>query len=171
MSPIFVWIFILKTMKLKKLLLVEDNQDDEILTRRAIEKYSGFGCIDVANDGVDALAYLSIDVGLSSHSSNIKNSHPLPDLILLDLKMPRLNGHEFIKHVRGNLATAHIPIIVLTTSSEQSDIALSYQLGANSFLRKPVNFLDFSKVIKQLSRYWLELNIPASQLSEVKLSL
>lgn len=153
------------------MLLVEDNQDDEILTRRAIEKYSGFSLIDVANDGVDALAYLSIDVGLSSHLGNIKNSHSLPDLILLDLKMPRLNGHEFIKHVRENTATAHIPIVVLTTSSEQSDIALSYQLGANSFLRKPVNFLDFSKVIKQLSHYWLELNIPAARFSEVKLSL
>ena len=161
----------MKTNKSKKLLLVEDNQDDEILTRRAIEKYSGFSLIDVANDGVDALAYLSIDVGLSSHLGNIKNSHSLPDLILLDLKMPRLNGHEFIKHVRENTATAHIPIVVLTTSSEQSDIALSYQLGANSFLRKPVNFLDFSKVIKQLSHYWLELNIPAARFSEVKLSL
>lgn len=157
----------MKTINLKKLLLVEDNQDDEILTRRAIEKYSGFSCIDVARDGVDALAYLSIDAGSLIHSSKIKCSNSLPDLILLDLKMPRLNGHEFIKYVRENPATAHIPIIVLTTSSEEKDIVLSYELGANSFLRKPVNFLDFSKVIKQLSRYWLELNIPAPRFSEV----
>lgn len=155
-------------MKLKKLLLVEDNQDDEILTRRAIEKYSGFSCIDVANDGVDALAYLSIDVGLLPTSNLIKRTDSLPDLILLDLKMPRLNGHEFLRYVRENPSTSHIPIVVLTTSSEEKDISLSYELGANSFLRKPVNFLDFSKLIEQLSRYWLELNIPAPQFFEVK---
>lgn len=149
------------------MLLVEDNQDDEILTRRAIEKYSGFNCIDVAHDGIDALAYLSIEVDSLVHSDTINHSNSLPDLILLDLKMPRLNGHEFIKYVRENPDTAHIPIVVLTTSNEEKDIILSYELGANSFLRKPVNFLDFSKLIEQLSRYWLELNIPAPRFSEV----
>jgi len=152
--------FVLKTLNKKKLLLVEDNPDDEILTRRAIEKYSGFNSIDVARDGVDALAYLSIDTGLTI-SGNIKGTDSFPDLILLDLKMPRLNGHEFLKYVRENPATANIPIVVLTTSSEEKDIAISYELGANSFLRKPVNFLEFAKVIEQLSRYWLELNIPS----------
>lgn len=148
----------------KRLLLVEDNRDDELLTRRAIEKYSQFNCIDVARDGVDALAYLSIDVGLPQ-SEKIEALSTLPDLILLDLKMPRLNGHEFLKHVRDNPATANIPIVVLTTSSEENDICLSYVLGANSFLRKPVNFLDFAKLVKELSRYWLELNVPSPKLA------
>ena len=148
-------------MGTKRLLLVEDNPDDEVLTRRAIEKYSEFNCIDVAHDGVDALAYLSIDIGLP-HSENIESLASMPDLILLDLKMPRLNGHEFLKHVRENPSTAHIPIVVLTTSNEVKDIAISYELGANSFLRKPVNFVEFTRVIERLSRYWLELNIPSS---------
>lgn len=148
-------------MSTKRLLLVEDNPDDEVLTRRAIKKYSGFNSIDVAHDGVDALAYLSIDIGLP-YSDDIESLTSMPDLILLDLKMPRLNGHEFLKHVRENPSTAHIPIVVLTTSNEEKDIAISYELGANSFLRKPVNFLEFTNVIERLSRYWLELNIPAS---------
>lgn len=152
----------LNNMDKKRLLLVEDNPDDEILTRRAIEKYSGFSCIDVANDGVDALAYLSIDVGLPN-TTKINSPSSLPDLILLDLKMPRLNGHEFLKYARENPETAHIPIVVLTTSSEEKDITKSYALGANSFLRKPVNFLDFTNLIQKLNRYWLELNIPASK--------
>ena len=153
-------------MKSKRLLIVEDNPDDELLTRRAIEKFSGFSEIDVANDGVEACEYLSIDLGLPSTDKSIKEPRPLPDLILLDLKMPRLNGHEFLKQIRSTPATAHIPVVILTTSSEEKDIAISYELGANSFLRKPVNFVDFGKSIEQLSRYWLELNIPSPRLTE-----
>lgn len=149
-------------MKNKRLLLVEDNSDDELLTRRAFEKYSEISHIDVASDGVEALEYLSIDTGFPSSGKSISPANSLPDLILLDLKMPRLNGHEFLKYLRSSSVTAHIPVVILTTSSEEKDIATSYKLGANSFLRKPVNFLDFGKTIEQLSRYWLELNIPSS---------
>ena len=145
-------------MNNKKLLIVEDNPDDELLTRRAFEKYSGIDNIDVACDGVEALEYLSLD----DNSSEGPASCNLPDLILLDLKMPRLNGLEFLKFVRANHKTAHIPVVILTTSSEEKDIETSYALGANSFLRKPVNFLDFGQTIEKLSQYWLELNIPSS---------
>ncbi len=148
-------------MKKKRLLLIEDNPDDELLTRRALKKYSRFSCIDVASDGVEALEYLSIATNLPDSGTNKAAADSLPDLILLDLKMPRLNGHEFLRYVRSNPQTAHIPVIILTTSNEEKDISVSYELGANSFLRKPVDFLDFAKVIEQLSRYWLELNIPA----------
>ena len=150
----------------KKVLLVEDNSDDELLTRRAIEKYSSFNSIDVVNDGVEALEYLSIKTDLPSSGKSISASTSLPDLILLDLKMPRLNGHEFLKYLRANSSTAHIPVVILTTSSEEKDISVSYKLGANSFLRKPVNFLDFGKAIEQLSHYWLKLNVPPPSLEE-----
>ena len=152
-------------MTIRRILLIEDNPDDEILTRRALEQYSGFDCVDVASDGVEALEYLSIEGGFPSSGKNVPTNTTLPDLILLDLKMPRLNGHEFLRYVRENPATAHIPIVVLTTSSEEEDINTSYELGANSFLRKPVDFLDFTKAIKQLSRYWLELNTPSPVLN------
>ncbi len=152
-------------MEDKRLLLVEDNPDDELLTRRALQKYSGFNCVDVANDGVEALEFLGIDSGLSDSAEKLQIPKQLPDLILLDLKMPRLNGHEFLKYVRDTPETAHIPVVILTTSSEEKDIAVSYELGANSFLRKPVNFLEFAKAIEQLSRYWLEFNIPSPQLA------
>jgi len=145
-------------MKNKKLLLVEDNPDDELLTRRAFEKYSGISDIDIACDGVEALEYLS----LVESSTETPQADQLPDLILLDLKMPRLNGHEFLKFLRENTLTAHIPVVILTTSSEEKDIEKSYALGANSFLRKPVNFIDFGQTIEKLSQYWLELNIPSS---------
>jgi len=148
-------------MKTKRLLLVEDNPDDELLTRRALEKFSNFSQIDVAHDGVEALQMVSIGRDLVNESTSKVASHPLPNLILLDLKMPRLNGHEFLKILRDNPSTAHIPVVVLTTSSESKDIAKSYELGANSFLRKPVNFLDFGKSIERLSHYWLEMNIPS----------
>jgi len=152
-------------MENKKLLLVEDNPDDEILTRRALEKYSGFSHIDVANDGVEALQYLKIDAGEAESNGTQTDTDHLPDLILLDLKMPRLNGHEFLKLVRDNPKTSHIPIVILTTSSEEKDIAVSYELGANSFLRKPVNFLDFTKAIEQVSHYWLNLNVPSPHMA------
>jgi len=152
-------------MKTKRLLLVEDNPDDELLTCRALKKHSALHCIDVANDGVDALEYLSIKTDLPRSGNDITVPDSLPDLILLDLKMPRLNGHEFLRYVRQNARTAHIPIIVLTTSSEEKDILVSYELGANSFLRKPVDFLDFAKVIEQVGRYWLELNVPSPELA------
>ncbi len=153
-------------MKNKRLLLVEDNPDDELLTRRAFEKYSDVSHIDVAADGVEALEYLALDNGFPGVEQSKSAPQPLPDLILLDLKMPRLNGHEFLKCLRSSRTTAHIPVVILTTSSEEKDIATSYALGANSFLRKPVNFLDFGKTIEQLSHYWLELNIPSNQSAE-----
>lgn len=152
-------------MKKKRLLLVEDNPDDELLTCRALKKYSEFNRIDVASDGAEALQYLSIEADLPASGTKKVVLDLLPDLILLDLKMPRLNGHEFLRSVRSNPRTAYIPIVVLTTSSEEQDISVSYELGANSFLRKPVDFLDFAKMIEQVSCYWLELNVPPPQLA------
>lgn len=158
---LFIYVGYCVKMTNKRLLLIEDNADDELLTRRAIEKYSEFNYVDVATDGVEALEYLSIDSNQPSAERSNADHKPIPDLILLDLKMPRLNGHEFLKFLReSSPVTSNIPVVVLTTSSEEKDIATSYELGANSFLRKPVNFVDFGKAIEQLSRYWLELNVP-----------
>jgi two-component system, response regulator len=133
------------------ILLVEDNPDDEVLTLRAFKKSGLANEIVVARDGVEALDLLHGDaVG----ESNLVE----PALILLDLKLPKIDGLEVLRRVRSDKRTSHIPVVVLTTSSEESDIISSYQLGTNSYVRKPVNFDEFFEAVKQLGMYWFVLN-------------
>ena len=128
------------------ILLVEDNPNDEALTRRALEKNAVGNPLVVAHDGVEALELL---LGPSA----IK-----PSVVLLDLNLPRLGGLEVLETLRADERTKRLPNVVLTTSREEHDLVCSYDLGANSYVRKPVSFEAFQKAIGQLSEYWLELN-------------
>ena len=134
-------------------MLVEDNPDDLELTMRALKK-SGFGdAIVVARDGVEAIDYL---FGTGAYAGRDTRSQPA--VILLDIKLPRLGGHEVLERLRKNRQTQLIPVVVLTSSDEREDIAGAYARGANSYIRKPVEFSQFSSVLAVLGRYWLELN-------------
>ena len=140
-------------VKERTLLLVEDNPDDLELTMRALKK-SGFGdAIVVARDGVEAIDYL---FGTGAYAGRDTRSQPA--VILLDIKLPRLGGHEVLERLRKNRQTQLIPVVVLTSSDEREDIAGAYARGANSYIRKPVEFSQFSSVLAVLGRYWLELN-------------
>jgi len=134
-------------------LLVEDNSDDELLTIRALKKNNIANDIVVKRDGVEALDYL-----FGTGSNEDMGTNDLPQLILLDLKLPKLDGLEVLKRIRGSEFTKLIPIVVLTTSNEQQDIMKSYEDGANSYIRKPVDFDQFVESVKQLGMYWLVLN-------------
>ena len=140
--------------KKKKVVLIEDNPDDIELTKRAFKKNNISEYLVVFNDGIEALEYLFKE-GKDSDSDN------LPTLILLDLKLSKLNGLEILKKIRDNPETKFIPVVMLTTSDEEEDIISSYELGANSYIRKPVNFKQFNETINQLGLYWLLLNKPA----------
>jgi CheY-like chemotaxis protein len=133
------------------LLLVEDNPDDVELTLRVFKKHHVVNNIIVAKDGEEAL-----DV-IFQHGKENKTQRR-PDLILLDLKLPKVDGLEVLRQVKSNSKTKHIPVVVLTSSKEEKDIVESYRLGVNSYIRKPVNFENFSEIVKQLSLYWLLLN-------------
>jgi two-component system, response regulator len=137
----------------KIILLVEDNPDDEALTLRALEKNNISNKIIVARDGVEALDFL---FGTGSYADRADNL--LPELILLDLKLPKLDGFEVLKELRANPRTRHLPVVILTSSKEQQDIANGYSLGANSYIRKPVDFEQFVDSVRQLGLYWLVLN-------------
>lgn len=130
----------------KAILLVEDNPDDEALTLRALKKNKICNEIVVAHDGTEAVDYLS----------NIGNG--LPALVLLDLKLPKLGGLEVVRHVRSEPRTRRLPVVILTTSMEEQDLISSYDLGANSYIRKPVDFAQFTEAVRQLGLYWLVLN-------------
>ncbi len=140
-------------MPSKFILLVEDNPDDMELTLRAFKKNGIQMDVEVVRDGVEALDFLF------ARDAYIERDNSLsPELILLDLKLPRLNGFEVLKEMRNHALTNMIPVVVLTTSSEEKDVCKSYAMGANSYIRKPVDFDQFMDVIKQLGRYWLTLN-------------
>ncbi|MDH3326405.1 MAG: response regulator [Gammaproteobacteria bacterium] len=136
----------------KTILLVEDNKNDELLAIRALKKNNVTSNIFIARDGVEAINYI--------FNGTADNKLPLnlPELILLDLNLPKLNGLEVLKRLKNNEATAQIPIVMMTSSTEESDIKSSYALGANSYIRKPVDFGDFSSLISNLATYWLVLN-------------
>jgi two-component system response regulator len=139
----------------KQILLVEDNPDDEALTLRALQKSNILNEVVVARDGVEALDYL---FGTGSHAGR---GAPLqPQLVLLDLKLPKLDGIEVLKRVRADARTRLQPVVILTTSNEERDVLSSYQLGANSYIRKPVDFVQFMDAVRQLGLYWLVLNVP-----------
>jgi CheY-like chemotaxis protein len=139
----------------KLILLVEDNPDDEALALRALKKNRIAHKVIVARDGVEALDYLFAE-GLFSSRDNLQS----PQLILLDLKLPKLNGLEVLQRIRADERTKLIPVVVLTTSDEESDRVQSYTHHANSFVRKPVDFSDFTEAIRQIGEYWLSINEP-----------
>lgn len=142
-----------------KILLVEDNPDDVELTLLAFKKYNLSNEIVVARDGQEAL-----DILFPSEEKSKKSK--LPDIILLDLKLPKVSGLEVLKEIKTHPETRIIPLIVLTTSNEDRDIRDSYRLGVNSYIRKPVKFDKFVEVVKQLGLYWILLNRVPSQKQE-----
>ena len=139
----------------KVILLVEDNEDDEKLTLRAFRKKNISNPVVVARDGVEALDYL---FGTGAHAG--RNVGITPSVILLDLKLPRLDGLEVLKSVRADSRTKNVPVVVLTSSKEEQDLVASYDLGANSYIRKPVDFEKFVEVAGALGLYWLLWNEP-----------
>ncbi|WP_316368922.1 response regulator [Candidatus Thiodiazotropha sp. CDECU1] len=138
------------------IMLVEDNRMDIELTLDAFKEARLSNRIEVANSGKRALDYL---LGNGEFADRIK--HPLPDLILLDLKMPGIDGFEVLKRIKDTPKIKRIPVVVLTSSKEQGDRALSYDIGANSYLVKPVAFSGFIDVVRQIEDYWLTLNVGA----------
>lgn len=140
-------------MNNKVILLVEDNPDDETLTLRALRKNKILNEIVVARDGTEALDYI---FGTGMHTG--RDTSVQPQLILLDLKLPKIDGLEVLKRIRSDPRTALQPVAILTTSNEERDIVTSYQLGVNSYIRKPVDFDAFIEAVRQLGLYWLVLN-------------
>ena len=137
----------------KIILLVEDNADDEALTLRALKKQKIDTKVVVVRDGAEAIEYLSGKGRYAGRDVTI-----LPHVVLLDLMLPKVNGLEVLKRIRAQENTRILPVVVLTTSREDRDIIESYQLGANSYVRKPVDFVEFSEAVKNLGTYWLSLN-------------
>lgn len=133
------------------ILLVEDNPDDEALTLRAFKRSSIVNDIEVVRDGQEALDYLF---------GNDEAAKPTPAMILLDLKLPKVDGLEVLKRVRAHDATRLIPVVVLTSSREETDLIDTYGHGANSYVRKPVDFNQFAESVRQLGLYWLIVNEP-----------
>jgi two-component system, response regulator len=140
----------------QKILLVEDNLKDVELTKRALLRSNVSNGIKVVEDGVEALNYFFGENGKGGCADD-----ECPVVILLDLKLPRVDGLEVLRRLRASEKTKRIPVVVLTSSNEQKDIIDSYNLGANSYVRKPVKFEDFAEAIRQLGLYWLILNQPA----------
>jgi two-component system response regulator len=139
----------------KVILLVEDNADDEELTLRALEKSNIMNRVVVARDGVEALDYLFMR---GTHAA--RDSKEQVQVILLDLKLPKLDGLEVLRALRGDPRTKLLPVVILTSSGEEQDVVRGYDLGANSYIRKPVDFTQFVEAVRQLGLYWLVLNHP-----------
>ena len=135
---------------LRKILLVEDDPDHEVLTIRALRKSNIANEIVVAHDGEEAVEYLFGEEG--------ETLKPPPQVILLDLKLPKIDGLEVLRRIRESERTRTLPVVILTSSDEETDIVRSYRLGVNSYIRKPVNFSEFAEATKQLGMYWLVLN-------------
>jgi CheY-like chemotaxis protein len=142
-------------MKDKTILLVEDNLDDVKLTLRAFKKCKIANKVVVAGDGVEALDYL---FGTGTHAGRDLSDRPA--VVLLDLKLPKIDGLEVMRRMRADRRTRRLPVVVLTSSKEEQDVVSSYDLGANSYILKPVDFDQFSEAVRQLGLYWLLLNEP-----------
>lgn len=139
----------------KYILLVEDNPDDELLTLRALHTGQVANEIVVTRDGAEAVDYL---FGKGTYAG--RSVEDVPELILLDLKLPKLDGLEVLLRIRADERTCRLPVVILTSSDEESDILQSYQRGANSYIRKPVDFIQFTEAVRQLKLYWMLLNMP-----------
>ncbi len=137
----------------KEILLVEDNPDDEALTLRALKKSNILNKVTVARDGVEAVDYLHGTGKYSGRDASIQ-----PQLVLLDLNLPLLSGLEVLARMRADERTKMTPVVILTSSKEEEDMVASYSLGANSYVRKPVDFGEFAKAVNSLGLYWLLLN-------------
>jgi CheY-like chemotaxis protein len=135
--------------------MVEDNPSDIKLTRRALEQSRITNRLIVAEDGVEALDYL-----FATGASAGRDVADLPSLVLLDLKLPKMDGLEVLRQIRADARTRRLPVVILTSSQEEQDIIASYDLGANSYIRKPVDFKQFAEAVRQLGLYWLVLNEP-----------
>lgn len=140
-----------------EILLVEDNPQDLKLTQRALRKANLTNNIHIARDGVEALEFLFCE---GAHAARKTEEHP--KVILLDLKLPKMDGLEVLKRIKADPRTRAIPVVVLTSSKEQNDIVESYHLGVNSYIVKPVNFERFAEAVQNLGMYWLLLNQPPS---------
>jgi two-component system response regulator len=140
-------------MRGKIILLVEDNPDDELLALRALKKNGTLSEVVVARDGVEALDYLFATGEYAGRDLSV-----MPQLILLDLKLPRIDGLEVLRRLRADERTRLLPVVILTSSKEMQDLLDGYGLGANSYVRKPVNFEQFVRAVEQLKLYWLSLN-------------
>lgn len=140
-------------MKDKMLLLVEDNPDDVALTLRALKKNNMELQLEVVHDGEQALDFL---FGKGEYSG--RNLAKQPDVIFLDLKLPKIDGLELLRRLRGDALTRYLPVVVLSSSVEERDILQCCDLGANSYIRKPVDFIEFTETVRQLGQYWLRLN-------------
>jgi two-component system response regulator len=136
----------------RKILLVEDNPDDELLTLRALKKNNIANEVVVARDGQEALDYLF------SEGRYAGKERPLPEVILLDIKLPKVDGLEVLRRIRADEHTRRIPTVILTTSNETIDIETSYDRGCNSYIRKPVDYEQFLEAVRELGLYWLVLN-------------
>lgn len=142
-------------MSEKSILLVEDNPDDEALTLRAFRKNNIKNEVVVARDGAEALDYL---FATGAHEG--RDVTDLPQVVLLDLKLPKVDGLEVLRRIRADERTRPLPVVILTSSKEERDLIEGYRLGANSYVRKPVNFDEFIEAARQLGLYWLLLNEP-----------
>jgi len=145
------------------ILLIEDNPDDVDLTLRAFKKNNVLNKIVVASDGVEALDYLFGTGAFQGRDMSV-----MPELILLDLKLPKIDGLEVLKRIREDERTKLLPVVILTSSKEESDLILGYKLGANSYIRKPVKFDEFVEAVGQLGLYWLVLNEPPPKIYSKK---
>ncbi|MCH8989020.1 MAG: response regulator [Chloroflexi bacterium] len=135
------------------ILLVEDNPDDVDLTIRALKRNNIMNEVVIAHDGVEALDYL---FATGTHTG--RDTSVMPQMVLLDLKLPKIDGLEVLRRVRSDERTKLLPVVILTSSKEQQDLVESYSLGANSYVRKPVDFTQFVEAVRQLGLYWLVLN-------------
>ena len=143
----------MKNNQEKVILLVEDNADDVDLTIRALKKHNILNEVVVARDGAEALDYL---FGTGAYAG--RNLSVPPEVVLLDLKLPKISGLEVLKRIREEERTRLQPVVILTSSTEERDLTASYGLGANSYVRKPVDFAQFSDAVQQVGLYWLVLN-------------
>ena len=136
----------------KAILLVEDDPDDEALALRALKKTERAHDVIVAHDGLEALRYLCGD------PDSGQPPMPLPQVVLLDIKLPKINGLETLRRIRSHERTQLLPVVILTSSQEDRDMTESYRIGANSYIRKPVDFVQFTEAVRQIGLYWLTLN-------------
>jgi CheY-like chemotaxis protein len=136
------------------ILLVEDNPDEELLTPRALRKNQIGDRIFVAHDGLEALDFLFCTGAYSD-----RDAHDMPQLILLDIKLPKMDGFEVLRHIRADQRTHLLPVVLLTASKEEQDLMEGYESGANSFMRKPVDYAQFEEFVGHLGLYWLERNV------------